>query len=385
MPEDIFREISELIRTHTNRHVDEWKASGQPVVGYFCQYMPAEIILAAGAMPLRLRAAGSEDSSAGDALMSSRICTFVRHVVSLAVDGKYDFLDGVINMNTCDHVRRAADVFNKKTDIPFNGFVSIPRTPRESLFGYYVSELKKVLTGMEEQFGIKVNDGTLRVAIKTMNDNRRRLARINELRKEAKPRLTGAESLGIHILSQTLPPPIFQNLADRLLEKLESRPGLDTSAGRLLLIGAELDETEYVEAIESQGALVVADLLCFGARSVLPPIDEDAPDPLEAIARAYFFRPSCARMIGDFPARWEALNNAVADAGADGVVFARIVFCDPWGAEVHNVLHRVKKESPFPVLSLSREYGVVSSGQLRTRVQAFLEQIEIAKAKKQEA
>jgi benzoyl-CoA reductase/2-hydroxyglutaryl-CoA dehydratase subunit BcrC/BadD/HgdB len=58
----------------------------------------------------------------------------------------------------------------------------------------------------------------------------------------------------------------------------------------------------------------------------------------------------------------------------------RIVFCDPWGADLHNILHRLKEENAFPMLSLSREYGVVPTGQIRTRVQAFVERIEIARA-----
>jgi benzoyl-CoA reductase/2-hydroxyglutaryl-CoA dehydratase subunit BcrC/BadD/HgdB len=148
------------------------------------------------------------------------------------------------------------------------------------------------------------------------------------------------------------------------------------------MVGAELDEPEFVEAIESQGALVVADLLCFGARSVLPALDEDASDPLDEIGRAYFFSSSCARMIGDFPRRWENLKQFVKAARGDGVIFERIIFCDPWGAELYNILHRVKTEKPFPVLSLSREYNIVPTGQVRTRVQAFVEQIEVAQAQR---
>jgi len=127
---------------------------------------------------------------------------------------------------------------------------------------------------------------------------------------------------------------------------------------------------------------VVADLLCFGARSVLDPIDENAADPLDAIGRAYFFRPSCARMIGDFPNRWENLKERTATARADGVIFERLMFCDPWGAELHNLMVRSQKENAFPILSLSREYNIVPTGQIKTRVQAFVEKIEIARAQK---
>ena len=62
---------------------------------------------------------------------------------------------------------------------------------------------------------------------------------------------------------------------------------------------------------------------------------------------------------------------AVEAAGADGVVFERIVFCDPWGADLHNINSRIKKENPFPMLALTREYNIVATGQIKTRVQAF--------------
>jgi benzoyl-CoA reductase/2-hydroxyglutaryl-CoA dehydratase subunit BcrC/BadD/HgdB len=380
MAEETFREINALIDNPSNRHVDDWKATGKPVIGYFCQYMPPELILAAGALPLRMRGVGSEDSSHADAYLSGRICTYVRHTISLVLEGFYDVLDGEISLNSCDHVRRSADVLRKKTPIPFHGFVSVPRNPRESLYGYYKKELQKLLAEMESHFGVHISNDDLRDAIARMNANRRRLHLLNTMRRENKPKLSGAEALSVHIASQVLPPKVFAEMADRVLEALSDRPGLASPRGRLILIGAELDEPEFVEAVESQGALVVADMLCFGERSVLDLLNEKAADPLETIARAYFFRPSCARMIGDFPNRWENLKQLATAARADGIVFEKIVFCDPWAAEQHNLALRTKNEEFLPLLTLSREYGIVPTGQIKTRVQAFVEKIEIARA-----
>ena len=382
MAKKLLQEIDDLISAHTNRHVEEWKAADKPVVGYFCHYVPTELIIAAGALPLRLRAAGSEDSSSGDAYLSGRLCTYVRHVMSLVLDGHYDFLDGAISSNSCDHVRRAADLFEKKSDVRYHGFISIPRAPRESLYSYYKDELRNLYAGMAEAFGVEADDDAVRKAIGTLNEIRRRLNEINALRLKDRPKLTGAESLAIHIASQVLPSEVFIDLADRLIKSLKKRPGLECKRGRLVLIGAELDEPAYLEAIESQGALVVADGLCFGARSVLEPIDEAADDPIDAIGRAYFFRPSCARMIGDFPKRWDALNQMISEARADGVIFERLLFCDPWGADLHNLTSRTSGGKAFPFLSLTREYGIVPTGQIKTRVQAFIEKLEIMKAQR---
>jgi benzoyl-CoA reductase subunit C len=379
MPDATLQTLRALIQEPVPQPVRDWKANGQPVVGYFCQYVPQELILASGALPLRLRGVGSDDPSLGDALMSGRVCTFVRHVMSLVLDGRYDVIDAAVCANTCDHVRRAADVFNHKTDIPCE-FVSVPRSPRESLFAYYLEELRNLHASLCERFGTASTDDALRDAIRTIESNRKRLRALLPLRQHQAPKLTGAESLAMHIASQVLPPKEFQSLADELLEALERRPGFEELRARFVLIGAELDDPGYVRALESQGALVVGDQLCFGARSVLPPIDPDSPDPLEAIARTYFFRHSCARMMGDFPARYESLVKLVDDCKADGVIFQRLMFCDPWGADHHNILRRSKNDGAFPFLSLTREYGIVPTGQLRTRVQAFVERIEIARA-----
>jgi benzoyl-CoA reductase/2-hydroxyglutaryl-CoA dehydratase subunit BcrC/BadD/HgdB len=279
-------------------------------------------------------------------------------------------------------VRRCADVLRKKTSIPFHGFLSVPRNPRESLYDYYKKELQKLLAEMQDHFGVRITDDDFRAAIGGMNENRRRLHRLNALRREDRPKLSGAEALSVHIASQILPPEVFGELADRLMDALKDRPGLASPRGRLIMIGAELDEPEYVEAVESQGALIVADMLCFGERSVLDLLDEKAADPLDTIARAYFFRSSCARMIGDFPNRWENLKQLAKTVRADGIVFEKIVFCDPWAAEQHNLIMRSKREEFIPMLTLSREYGIVPTGQVKTRVQAFVEKIEIARAQK---
>ncbi len=377
MAEALLRKIRQLIREHSNEYVQQFKASGQPVVGYFCHYIPVEVIWAAGALPLRLRGAGSEDSSRADAFMSERLCTYVRHVMALVLDGQYDFLDGSVSSNTCDHVRRAADLFKKKTNLAYHGFVSVPRNLRESLLEYYRNELRKLYHELASQFGNEPSDERLSEAIATYNEVRKRLQRINRLRMQEPARLSGADALAIHIASQVMPPSDFVELADELLAALPQREPLAPSRARVVLVGAELDEPAFVEAIESQGALVVADRLCFGARSVLDCYEPES-DPIDAIARAYFFRPSCARMIGDFPQRWAALRHLIAESRSDGVIFERLVFCDPWGGELHNLMHRAKEGEALPLLNLAREYGIVATGQVRTRVQAFVERIEIA-------
>lgn len=370
------QQIRHLVRELKNSHVEDWVASGKPVVGYFCSYTPPEILLAAGALPLRLRGTGSDDSALGDAYLSGRLCTFVRHVMSLVLDGRYDFLEGEVSLNTCDHVRRAADVFQKKSKIPFHGFLSVPRAPREALFSYYVQELQKLWEDLCEHLGTTADQGALRTAIADYEAVRDRLRALDIYRIGDEIRLSGADALCLHVAAQVLPPRVFVSTIDPILQNLPHAPPLPRPRARLLLVGAELDDPSYVQVMESTGAIVVADELCFGSRWVVEPIDVQAKDPLQALARSYFFRRSCARMMGDFPQRWDRMQQRARTARVDGIVFQRLLFCDPWGADQHNLMLRGRREGSIPILYLTREYGAVPTGQLRTRIQAFLERLE---------
>jgi benzoyl-CoA reductase/2-hydroxyglutaryl-CoA dehydratase subunit BcrC/BadD/HgdB len=56
----------------------------------------------------------------------------------------------------------------------------------------------------------------------------------------------------------------------------------------------------------------------------------------------------------------------------DGVVGERLSFCDQWGFAQYSI-EADFKEDGIPYLSLEREYILSGVGQLRTRIQAFLE------------
>ena len=80
-------------------------------------------------------------------------------------------------------------------------------------------------------------------------------------------------------------------------------------------------------------------------------------------------------MMGEFPLRYQDMRDLYREAGAQGIIFQRIKFCQIWSNDVHNLRQRFETE-PIPMLVLDREYGTVSTGQLKTRVQAFLEKLE---------
>jgi benzoyl-CoA reductase/2-hydroxyglutaryl-CoA dehydratase subunit BcrC/BadD/HgdB len=341
---------------------------------YYCSYIPEEVFTAAGFLPYRLRGAGSKDSSDGDAYMSSRVCTFVRHTVSLALRNELDFLDGVVLMQNCDHIRRAADLFVKKVKVPFNSFLSVPRAPQERLFQWYLDEVRRLKSEIEGFFGLTVTDAELERAIELHNAVRERIARLYELRKRDRPPVTGEEALVVTIAAHLMPREEFNELADDLLTDLDGESGSNTYRARIIVTGSEMDDPEYIASIEKQGALSVAEIACFGQRSFGDAIPADGGDPLERIARHKFFQIPCARMVECFDEQVAMLKDTLRDFNADAIIFQRIKFCDPWAGDGHSLYWRMKQEG-IPFLSLEREYKVPAAGQVGTRVQAFLEQM----------
>jgi len=141
----------------------------------------------------------------------------------------------------------------------------------------------------------------------------------------------------------------------------------------LMITGGILDDPAYVNVIEDQGGLVVTDVTCFGTRLMWRDIDQGISDPLTALAQYYLVdRPSCPRLYDKQEERTEFVTDMYRDFKCDGIIGERMMFCDQWQVEQY-MLSRDLKERGIPFLTLDREYITAATGQLRTRVQAFIE------------
>jgi len=370
-----FQELAEAAETLENRSLKRWKQEGGKVMGYFCSSMSEEILLAAGFLPFRMRATGSTDTELSDAHVSSINCSFMRHCLDAGLSGSLDFLDGLIVPNSCDNIRRIYDHWIRKKDTPFVRMVSLPRKAEESQIAWYREEMVNLKTAMEDHLGIQVSDNDIREAIKLRNETRGLQRALYELRKTESPPITGSETLAVIVAGTGMPRNHYNDLLKQLLTDLQGAQGTGNYQARLMVIGGELDNPEYLKVIEDQGGLVVTDSLCFGTRMLIKDVDENEKDPLTAIARYYVAeRPTCPRVFGMYEKRAELIKKMIEDFNVDGVIFQRLSFCDLWGIEQFTIKNEFEDWN-IPLMMLDREYTLSGVGQLRTRVQAFLETI----------
>ena len=369
-----FEQFSEATETLLNPVLQSWKDQGGKIVGYFCSTVPEELITAAGMVPFRMRATGSTSTEESDAYYSSINCSFPRHCFNLALTGEFKFLDGVICINSCDPVRRIYDNWLKfLPDTAFVEVMSLPRKTGPDQVAWYRDEINLLRGKLEKQFGVQLSDDKIRDAIKLHNETRRRQKKLYELRKQEKPPITGAETLAVMVAGTAMPKAQYNDMLRELLDELSGSEGPGGHRARLMIVGGILDDPAYVKVIEDQGGLVVTDSLCFGTRIMWVEVDESLADPAEALARWYVAdRPSCPRFYGEHDNRAKYVIDMCREFNCDGIIGERLLFCDSWLVE-HYMLGQDLKAADIPILMVDREYVTSGVGQLRTRVQAFLE------------
>jgi benzoyl-CoA reductase subunit C len=322
-----------------------------------------------------MRTPGSAGTELSDAVLTPINCSFVRHALNTALSGGFDFLDGLVVPNSCDNIRRMYDHWTRRTNTPFIQMASLPRKAGPDQVAWFREELELLKGRVEQHFRVKITPDRLREAISLHNETRRLLRSLYALRQNPAPPITGAETLAVTVAVTALPKEETNRRLSQLLEDLRGAEGIRDGRARLMVMGGELDDPGFLKIIEDLGGLVVADSLCFGSRMFWKEVAEGEDDPLLSLARFYVAeRPSCPRVYGQYEKRAGFVREMIREFRVDGVILERLSFCDLWGFEKFTIENDFR-EWGIPLLSLDREYRLSGVGQLRTRVQAFLETI----------
>ena len=366
--------FEEILEHPFNRLVSEAQSAGSKIIGTTCSYVPEPLLSVDGLKPVRLRAPGVAGTPMADTYLSSVICTYTRSLLEFALEGTYDFLDGWVFTASCDHLRRLHDNLGYLARPAFHHIIDLPHKLGEEALGWYVEELEQLADHVASHFGVDTGPRALAAAIKTYNEHLALVRAIGELRGLEHPPISGTDFHKIVVACAVAPKDRLAGPLRELGNRLQEAEGITGTRARLVVVGSQLDDPGYIELIESMGSLVVADRFCLGSIPGMEPIPE-SEDPLRSLAEHSLRKISCPRMMEEFDQRIHALIRAVKTYRADGVVLQTMKFCDIWGVESSPLMSALR-EAGIPVLRLEREYALSGEGQLRTRVQAFLESME---------
>ncbi len=381
--------FEQLLENAENDLVREALAEGRKCIGSVCYQVPEVLMELPGVFPVRLRAPYTGSMEIGTYYMTSFLCEYTRALLERAIEGGYQFLDCILAPDGCSMLNRCVEnmellKINEKEDF-FYKYLEVPMKADDNALSLYVGQCRtKVLDALQEHFGIDTSDEALRGAVERYNKVCRLINAIGDYRKEENPRITGYE---FHIITMCTYVCPKDKLIDKLEETLEEiktreRDEKPPYRARVEVVGSEIDDVDMIKLIEESGALVVADRFCYGS---LPGRHEivlnDAEDVLTQICRHFMMDSMCPRQMNldKIEARKKYVHKIAEEYHVDGIIFEQMKFCDPWAYERMTASHAMRDDYGIPVLTIDRPYAVGNSGQIRTRVQAFVESLEIKK------
>jgi bzd-type benzoyl-CoA reductase N subunit len=339
---------------------------GHRAMGYFCTYVPEEIIHAAGFAPLRIRSS-SEIPSRADAHLQSYTCALCRSALDQALRGDLSFLKGMVFPHTCDTIQALADIWRMSfPDLYVETIVQPAYLSSPSTRPYLIAELQRFRHSLEDLIGQEISDQAINASIESFNEKRRLLARLYDFRDRlTAPELCAATSAGF-----VMPLEECNQLFGELIELLAKRQWTPRKGPGLILVGAVLDDPAILTIIEELGARIVGDDLCTGNRYFAQPVETDG-DPITALADRYLHRSPCPAKYHPDHQPGEHLLKLANEVKADGVVFVLQKFCDPHAFDYAMIKEKLNAAA-VPHLHLEMEHAPALD-QWRTRLQAFLE------------
>lgn len=374
----IFEEFGEQ-RKKSFLEIRKYKEKNIPVIGMYCAYFPAELALALGAVPVGLCSFYEETIPAAEKVMPRTVCPLVKSSYGFAVEDKcpfFYFADVIVGETTCDGKKKMYELMGEFKEVHV---MQLPHSQTEESLKYWKQEILRTKEYLEEYFQKGITDEKIREAIKINNSIRKALKRLYSVMKLQPAPISGMDLHKVLMGSKYRfdfqnTPTVVNEITDQILK--EYYAGKTKKEGiRILVTGCPIggDTEKVIQAIEGNGGVVVAFESCSGAKSMDRLIDEEDPDPYEAIARRYL-NIGCAIMTPN-DCRIELIDRLIEEFHVQGIVEMILSGCHSAGIESSSMKRFVNEEKQIPYLMIDTAYSAADHGQVNTRIGAFIEMI----------
>jgi len=343
---------------------------GRHIFGVFPAQYPKEILWAMNALPVEIWDPPVEVSHAS-AHLQPYICSVVRLGLELVLQGHCDGLDGFLFPHTCDSIQNLASIVNDYLGLkkPCYFFYHPKATYRGSSRDYYLKQLKDLASALEKQLG-PLNLEELKQRVRQSRDLSAWIKQIYDLRAEGMLRSSNEEFYRVLRQGEFLHPDDFLPL----LSDFAGTLGGERKKGPAVVVSGVLPgPSEILSLLDELGARIGDDDLLSCSRRLLaaPSVGQD---PFEALADGYFSMPPCTTKNAPVEERLKHLLKKIERSGAKGVIFYTVKFCEPELFDIPQLVEGLKSRG-VATLVMDTELNQGVSGQMRTRVEAFVEMI----------
>jgi benzoyl-CoA reductase/2-hydroxyglutaryl-CoA dehydratase subunit BcrC/BadD/HgdB len=383
-----FDEMADLFGKRPKEIATE-KEKGKKVIGYFCLFAPTELILAADAIPVRVNSGWYDTSKLGDRVVPVEVCPVIRSTIGAKMIELSPFLeqsDALISVLTCDGMTKLSEILS---DVKTIWGMNVPRIKDSTQsLRFWSDEVRHMKTQIEQFTGNKITRKKLKEAVEATHRATKAFRRLQDLRK-GNPVIMGRDAM---LVNQTFLWDDKQRwtekteaLCDALDKRVQRKDWVcPPETPRVMVTGTPMfwpDNWKLPTLVEEgnpQG-VIVADEQCSGERVLNDPVGVDEwsmDDMLNAISERYLMASTCpcftSKDGNEDRINW--LLNKVKEWKIQGVIYYVVRGCMLYAMEYTRVKKTLDKIN-VPVYYLDTEYTREDVGQMKTRVEAFLEML----------
>ncbi len=386
---DYFDEISNFFGRR-EKEIREQKEAGKKVIGYTCMFAPVEMILAADAIPVRVGSGWYDAAKLGDRIMPVEVCPVIRSTIGAKMIHLSPYLelsDSIINPLTCDGKTKLSEILS---DYKTMWRMTPPRVKDDPhALTLWKEEIMIIKGKIEELTGNKITRKKLKDSIETMQRATKAFRRLQELRK-GPPVIMGRDAMLVNQTSMWDDIKRWTEKVEELCDELEKRIEQKEYAcypdtPRVMITGTPMlwpDSWKVPNLLEESNpqGIVAIDELCTSDRILYDPVGVDEwtmNDMLDAISERYLMACTCPSFTSEHgnEDRVNWIMDRIKEYKIDGVIYYVVRGCILYAME-YSRIKRVLDRMEIPVYYLDTEYTREDVGQMKTRVEAFLEMLE---------
>jgi len=356
--------------------------NGGKVVATYCVFVPEEIVLAADAIPVGLCAGTQFSVPIAEEILPRNTCALIKSSFGFKLGRICPYVQTshlIVGETTCDGKKKMFEILAEYHPVHI---MEVPNKKSQSSRDLWRGEVAAFKEVIEKLTGNEVTGEGLARATKLVNERRRALQRLYNTRQARPVPISGKDALLVTQVS------FYDDVArcvqqvNALCDEVEGRIAagegvFPADAPRILISGSPMAIPNWKlhHLLETAGAVVVCEESCTGTRAFSDLVAENGgtvQEQLRAIADRYM-QIHCACFTPN-DERLDDIVRLAREYQADGVVHYNLQFCHTYANEAVKV-ERALAEEGIPLLRIETDYSDEDAGQLRARVDAFLEMI----------
>ena len=361
--------------------VKEYVENGGHLVGMFCSYTPLELFDAAGVSVVGLCGTSNEPIADAEKVLPKNLCPLIKSSYGFAYTEKCPytyFCDFIVGETTCDGKKKMFELLN---DIKETYVLHLPQSQKRAYAkDIWYEEVKLLKEYLEERYGIEITDEKLREAARKRNELRKTQMELYTLQGAVPPAMKATEVMstlaqGMFNFGVDAQHASYKAKVDAAKTALANgEKPVDEKAKRILLTGCP--STGVIQkvgmTIENNGGVIVCLDDCGGERTQKMLVDENAEDILRAISDRYL-EIHCSVMTTN-EGRIENTRDMCRKYKADGVIEMVLQACHTFNVE-STLMQKMCEQEGIPYMKLETDYSTTDSGQIETRLAAFIEML----------